>query len=450
MFGDDVDPRQKFLQQAEAEDCSTGNRARERECAEEMHRSRGVAQQKADGQDIEHHAEGAAESVMRDATAAGWILNGDLGYTGTVNTCQCRDEAMKLSVEVDVFENLGSVGLEGGAEIVEVHSGGLRHQPVRDTGWQAAGESVIGTLVAPAAGNVVAFVDWPKQRGDVFRGVLKVAIHGNDDVALGFVKAGGESGGLAEVAAEADNLEAMVGLDEIGEKLVAAVGGGVVDEKDFVGAVDGGEDSGQAVVERQDGVLFVVNGDDEGKHRVSSYSSVENERLPYRATEAGARWSGMDRLPVCVLLENVRSLYNVGSFFRTGDAVSLEMLYLGGITGFPPQKMISKTALGAEDSLPWERAVDPAGCVAGLRVRGYEIAAIETSVHAVDLFDWQPAFPVCVLFGHETDGLTPELGAQADTHVRIPMLGRKHSLNVATAGGVVLYELLRKYRARFS
>jgi tRNA G18 (ribose-2'-O)-methylase SpoU len=65
----------------------------------------------------------------------------------------------------------------------------------------------------------------------------------------------------------------------------------------------------------------------------------------------------------------------------------------------------------------------------------------------VDLFDWQPRFPVCVLFGHETDGLTPAAAALADTHIRIPMLGRKHSLNVASAGGVVLYELLRKYRA---
>ncbi|HEX4278248.1 MAG TPA: TrmH family RNA methyltransferase, partial [Bryobacteraceae bacterium] len=79
--------------------------------------------------------------------------------------------------------------------------------------------------------------------------------------------------------------------------------------------------------------------------------------------------------------------------------------------------------------------------------RNYEIAAVETSAHSVDLFDWQPRFPVCVLFGHETDGLTPETAALADTHIRIPMLGRKHSLNVASAGAVVLYELLRKYRA---
>ena len=179
---------------------------------------------------------------------------------------------------------------------------------------------------------------------------------------------------------------------------------------------------------------------------------MENERIPYRATEAAASWSGIGAgngpLPVSVLLENVRSLYNVGAFFRTGDAVALEKLYLAGITGYPPQKMITKTALGAEDTVAWERVADARAMVAALRERHFEIAAIETSVHAVDLFDWQPQFPVCVLFGHETDGLTPELGALADTHVRIPMLGRKHSLNVATAGGVVLYELLRKYRER--
>lgn len=170
------------------------------------------------------------------------------------------------------------------------------------------------------------------------------------------------------------------------------------------------------------------------------------DRVPYRATEAAAAYDGIQPLPVCVLLENVRSLYNVGAFFRTADGVALEKLYLAGITGYPPQNMITKTALGAEETVPWEHIREAGPVVSELRAAGCEIAAIETSVHAVDLFDWQPRFPVCVLFGHETDGLTPALAAQADTHIRIPMLGRKHSLNVASAGSVVLYELLRKYR----
>ena len=169
-------------------------------------------------------------------------------------------------------------------------------------------------------------------------------------------------------------------------------------------------------------------------------------RVPFAVTEAAVPYTGLRHLPVCVLLENVRSLYNVGAFFRTGDAVGLEKLWLAGITGYPPQKMITKTALGAEEFVTWQHTRNAAETIHALREANHEIAAIETSVHAVDLFDWKPRWPVCVLFGHETDGLTPEVAGLADTHVRIPMLGRKHSLNVATAGGIVLYELLRKYR----
>ena len=171
-----------------------------------------------------------------------------------------------------------------------------------------------------------------------------------------------------------------------------------------------------------------------------------DERIPFRATTAATAYESIRPLPVSVLLENVRSLYNVGAFFRTADSAGIEKLYLAGITGHPPQNMISKTALGAEVTVPWEHTWTPEVTIRSLQAAGVEIAAIETSVHAVDLFDWQPRFPVCVLFGHETDGLTPAVASLADTHVRIPMLGLKHSLNVATAGGVVLYELLRKYR----
>jgi len=174
--------------------------------------------------------------------------------------------------------------------------------------------------------------------------------------------------------------------------------------------------------------------------------SEDDDRIPYRATSGAAAYDHVRPLPVCVLLENVRSLYNVGSFFRTADAVALEKLYLTGITGFPPQNMISKTALGAEETVPWRHEAAASGILCDLRIQGYEIAAIETSLHAVDLFDWQPRFPVCVVFGHETDGLTRGTATLADTHIRIPMLGKKHSLNVASAGSVILYELLRKYR----
>lgn len=171
------------------------------------------------------------------------------------------------------------------------------------------------------------------------------------------------------------------------------------------------------------------------------------DRLPFRNTPPAAAYDGIAALPVAVLLDDVRSLYNVGAFFRTADAAGARKLYLCGITGRPPQAAIAKTALGAECTVPWEHAWDPVATAHALRGCGYEIAAIETTPQAVDLFDWRPAFPVCVIFGHEVEGVRPALSSACDTHVRIPMLGVKHSLNVATAGGVVLYELLRKYRA---
>lgn len=171
-----------------------------------------------------------------------------------------------------------------------------------------------------------------------------------------------------------------------------------------------------------------------------------SDRLPFLASDAARGYEGIQKLPVVVLLENVRSMYNVGSFFRTADAVALEKLYLGGFTSFPPKKEISKTALGAEDRVAWEHSTESLQLASQISSKGYELAAIETSPRAVDLFDWVPRFPVCLVFGHEVDGVTPELLERCDSFVRIPMLGSKFSLNVATAGGVALYELLRKYR----
>ncbi|MBM3811273.1 MAG: RNA methyltransferase [Acidimicrobiia bacterium] len=170
------------------------------------------------------------------------------------------------------------------------------------------------------------------------------------------------------------------------------------------------------------------------------------ERTPFLATHAAKPYEAIRTLPVTILLDNVRSMYNVGAFFRTADAAGVEKLLLGGITAQPPKHQISKTGLGAEERVGWKHSWEPAGLLRELREHQYEIAAIETNPRSVDLYDWRPRFPVCVVFGHEVDGIQAGLLEMADTFVRIPMLGQKHSLNVATAGGVVIYELLRKYR----
>jgi 23S rRNA (guanosine2251-2'-O)-methyltransferase len=173
---------------------------------------------------------------------------------------------------------------------------------------------------------------------------------------------------------------------------------------------------------------------------------MDEERLPFQITSGSKAYDKIHHFPVTVLLDNLRSAFNVGSFFRTADAASIQRLVLTGITSTPPHKGVLKTALGAENTVPWEHVDDARVTALSLRERGYEIAAVETGVHSVDLFDWQPQFPVCVIFGNELSGVQPELLSVCDTFVRLPMLGLKHSLNVSTAGGIVMYELLRKYR----
>jgi 23S rRNA (guanosine2251-2'-O)-methyltransferase len=157
------------------------------------------------------------------------------------------------------------------------------------------------------------------------------------------------------------------------------------------------------------------------------------------------------RLPVVVVLDNVRSLYNTGAFFRTADACGVERLVLCGITPRPDQgrkqqRAIAKTALGAELTVPWDYHPDTAAALGAYAADGYRLVAVETSTDALDLYTWTPEWPICLVFGHEKDGVTESLAAEINTHVRIPMLGEKRSLNVATAGGVVLYELLRQHR----
>ena len=152
---------------------------------------------------------------------------------------------------------------------------------------------------------------------------------------------------------------------------------------------------------------------------------------------------------VIVLLDNIRSLYNTGSILRTADASGVDRVVLCGITPRPDQggrqrRAIAKTALGAEETVRWEYQPDAHGALRALATEGYQTVAVETSPDAVNLFEWTPRWPVCLVFGHEVDGVSSTLTTHVDTVIRIPMLGQKRSLNVATAAGVVLYELLRR------
>lgn len=142
-----------------------------------------------------------------------------------------------------------------------------------------------------------------------------------------------------------------------------------------------------------------------------------------------------------LLAYNVRSLWNVGSFFRTADAFAVERIYLTGYTGHPPRKEITKTALGAEEFVAWEHVRDPIPIVEELRKDGWEIVSLELHDRAVDLQTFRPKNKVCLLVGHELTGVPEELIQRSDAIVKVPMLGKKESLNVAVVTGIALHYL---------
>ena len=155
--------------------------------------------------------------------------------------------------------------------------------------------------------------------------------------------------------------------------------------------------------------------------------------------------AGVNRLPFYVMLDNIRSLYNVGSIFRTADAVRLEKIFLTGITGHPPRKEINKTALGASETVPWEYHSDGIEMVRKLKLEGIPIVILEHTDNTFDYRKYKYKYPSCLILGNEVFGVREELLDLADNAIEIPMFGTKHSLNVSVAFGVVIYEVLYQY-----
>lgn len=152
-----------------------------------------------------------------------------------------------------------------------------------------------------------------------------------------------------------------------------------------------------------------------------------------------------ERFPIFTLLDNIRSLHNVGSIFRTADAVRLQKLFLTGITGQPPRKEIDKTALGAVETVPWEYHDDPLGVIKNLKNRKVKIIVLEHTSHSIPYNEISIDFPVCLVVGNEVFGVQDKIVELSDMSVEIPMYGTKQSLNVSIAYGVVIYHILFKY-----
>ena len=169
---------------------------------------------------------------------------------------------------------------------------------------------------------------------------------------------------------------------------------------------------------------------------------LEHEEIVLRQVKK----SHLKRLPFCVVLNNIRSLYNVGAIFRTADGIGIEKLWLCGITGYPPQSTIAKTALGAQENVPWEYRKDILGLLKELKLGGYQIVLLEQISGSIDHDEYMPHNKVCLVVGNEISGISDELIAQCDQAIEIPMDGIKNSLNVAVAFGVIGYHIRSKLR----
>lgn len=181
-----------------------------------------------------------------------------------------------------------------------------------------------------------------------------------------------------------------------------------------------------------------------------------------------------NRNPIYAIFDNIRSLYNIGAMFRTSDAALVDKVFLTGITGKPPRREIDKSALGATDVVPWEYCPDSLSVIKMLKsidrarfgpvtplcgdslphcafappcgARGVSIVALELTRKSLPYFKMEYSYPACLVVGNEVDGVSQEVLDKCDFAIQIPMLGRANSLNVSTAYGIAIFEMLKQYK----
>lgn len=160
------------------------------------------------------------------------------------------------------------------------------------------------------------------------------------------------------------------------------------------------------------------------------------------------QFKGSEKLPVCLVLDNVRSLHNVGSAFRTADAFRIEKIYLTGITGVPPHREIEKTALGATQSVDWKYSENTETILQELKENGYSIVIIEQTTASKPLHQFvpEPGKKYCLVFGNEVHGVSEEAVNLGDIALEVPQFGTKHSLNISVCLGIITWEFFKKLR----
>jgi len=157
-------------------------------------------------------------------------------------------------------------------------------------------------------------------------------------------------------------------------------------------------------------------------------------------------YKARDKRPVVIVLDNIRSLHNVGSLFRTADAFNIEAIFLCGITATPPHREIHRTALGATESVAWEYYSTSLAAIKTLKKKGYQIVVIEQTDESIPLskITFESEARLALVFGNEINGVSEEVLGYADVAVEIHQYGTKHSLNIAVSAGIVIWELSGK------
>ncbi|AWI27142.1 RNA methyltransferase [Flavobacterium pallidum] len=172
---------------------------------------------------------------------------------------------------------------------------------------------------------------------------------------------------------------------------------------------------------------------------------LENSELDRKSI---ADFKEAEKTPIIIILDDIRSLHNIGSVFRSADAFLVEKIYLCGITACPPNKEIHKTALGATETVDWEYKASVTELIAGLQVQSIKVFAVEQVEGAVMLnkFSFKTHQKLALVFGNEVYGVSQEAISLCDGSIEIPQLGTKHSLNIAVSAGIVIWDLFQKMK----
>ncbi len=287
VIGDGVGVVEQLVNHQPGCNATAAEDAQHSDAAEEMQRAGEVAQQKADGHQVEEDPESARDAIVRIPVLAVDVADGDFANRGAVPRRESGNETVQFAVKGDLLQNLAPIGFESRAEVMDIHAAEFGHQPICTARGKAAQPEIVDAAFAPSADDVIALGNFFQEQRYVGGIVLQVAIHGDDVVAAGMIEAGGESGGLPKVAAQADDRDAAIDRGNFTQHVEGTVAGAVIDKDDFKAGAMGLHDGLEAIVQIGDILLLIVQGHNDGilGHGRSYYTGSIKDLAGYGRTD---------------------------------------------------------------------------------------------------------------------------------------------------------------------